>query len=128
MHTQKVLLADSHGESRAIYRLILEHAGYTVIEANSGDEAVGRARAESPVAIVLELMLSRLDGLAVLRTLKADPPTASIPAIVLTACGDPGSRQAAVESGCDGYLAKPCSPATVLREVAHHLGRRDRGS
>jgi DNA-binding response OmpR family regulator len=120
---QPILLVDGHRDSRVIYRTILEHAGYAVCEAGTGDEGVGQARMRLPRAILLELVLPRLDGLDLLRTLRSDPVTARIPRIVLTSCEELRARRDSIAAGADGYLLKPCNPAALLREVAAQLER-----
>jgi two-component system, cell cycle response regulator DivK len=118
-----ILLADPQPASRAAYRLILDLAGYSVIEAETGPETIRLATRERPAVILMEITLPLLDGLCALRRLKSAGATAAIPVVMLTLSSDPAHREEADRSGCDGFLPKPCSPQTLLSEISHHLRR-----
>jgi CheY-like chemotaxis protein len=119
-----VLLADAKDECRAVHRLILELAGYTVIEAETGRRAIGIARTRRPDAILLELSLPVVDGLEVTRRLRSRAATAATPIVMLTLSTDPRDAEEARRAGCDGYLVKPCHPQTLLAELLFHMRPR----
>ena len=121
MAASTILLVEDNEDNRTIYRLLLEHHGYRVVEATDGEEGVRRAREERPALVLMDISLPVLDGWEATRILKADPATASIPVIALTAHALPADRARALEVGCDGYLAKPVEPRRVVEEVRMRL-------
>jgi CheY-like chemotaxis protein len=121
MAASTILLVEDNEDNRTIYRLLLEHHGYRVVEATDGEEGVRRAREERPALILMDISIPILDGWEATRILKADPDTASIPVIALTAHALPADRARAAEVGCDGYLAKPVEPRRVVEEVRKRL-------
>jgi CheY-like chemotaxis protein len=117
-----ILLVEDHEDNRIVYRTVLEHFGYTVLEAHDGEEGVRRARESLPDLILMDISIPKMDGWEATRVLKADPATARIPVIALTAHALAEDRERAAEVGCDGYLAKPIEPRRVLEEVQRFLG------
>ncbi|HEX8906690.1 MAG TPA: response regulator, partial [Longimicrobiaceae bacterium] len=111
-----------HEDNRIVYRTMLEHFGYTVILAGDGGEGVRMARESLPDLILMDVSIPVMDGWEATRTLKADPATARIPIVALTAHALLTDRERAREVGCDGYLAKPVEPRRVLEEVRRFLG------
>ena len=122
--SQLVLIVDDHFDNRAIYRSLLVHLGYEVVEAVDGDEAIAIARSRQPDAILMDMSLSGRDGWSATRVLKSDSGTARIPVIALTAHATEGDRQRALSAGCDAYVAKPATPRVVAEEVGRLIGRR----
>lgn len=118
-----VLLVDDDRDNRIIYRAVLEHAGYTVIEAEDGVEGVRLARVHQPDMILMDLSMPRLDGWGAIRELKEDDRTAAIPVCALSAhvllTGDYERARAA---GFECYLTKPIAPRQVLGEVQERIG------
>jgi two-component system cell cycle response regulator DivK len=121
---QRILLVEDNHDNRAIYRTILEHFGYDVIEAHDGEEGVDAARRQHPDVILMDISIPRLDGWEATRILKADPDTSAIPIVALTAHALATDQAKAKEVGCDGYLAKPVEPRRVVAEVERLLGPR----
>jgi len=117
-----VLLVEDNEDNRIIYRTILEHEGYRVMEAGDGEEALLRARQDHPDLILMDVSIPLVDGWEATRRLKADTATARIPVIALTAHALPADRAMAEEVGCDGYLAKPIAPNRVAEEVRQRIG------
>lgn len=122
-----VLLVEDNEDNRTVYRTILEHFGYGVIEARNGEDGVRMAREGQPALILMDISIPLIDGWEATRILKSDPATSEIPIIALTAHALATDRAKAQEVGCDGYLAKPCEPRRVVSEVERFLGT-DRGS
>jgi CheY-like chemotaxis protein len=116
-----ILLVEDHEDNRIVYRTVLEHFGYTVLEAHDGEEGVRRAREDRPDLVLMDISIPKLDGWEATRALKSDPATARIPVIALTAHALPEDRARATEAGCDGYLAKPVEPRRVVEEVRRVL-------
>jgi two-component system cell cycle response regulator DivK len=121
---QRILVAEDEPDNRRIVVKVLAMEGYTVLEAIDGGSALELARREHPDLIVLDLAMPGIDGWEAARRLKADPRTADIPIIALTAFAMRGDEERAREAGCDGYLSKPCRPQTIREIVARFLAHR----
>jgi CheY-like chemotaxis protein len=124
METDKktVLLVEDNEDNLVVYRTILEHVGFRVLEARDGEEGVNRARQEAPDLILMDISIPKIDGWEATRRLKGDEGTRAIPIIALTAHALEEDRQKAIHAGCDGYLAKPVEPRRVVQEVERFLG------
>jgi CheY-like chemotaxis protein len=121
-----VLLVDDVSDSREMYAFFLRAAGYTCHEAADGADAIALAADFRPDVIVMDLSLPSMDGWTAIAGLAADPETASIPVVVLSARTFPADEQRAREAGAAAFLAKPCDPihlARVVREVSESCDR-----
>lgn len=116
-----VLLVDDIEDCRDVYGQFLRHTGYDVVEACDGDEALAKATALRPDAIVMDLWMPHLDGWESIRRLKAEPATAGIPVLVLTGDACSQARRDAEDAGCQAYLVKPCLPMDVAAQVGRLL-------
>ena len=123
--SKTVLLVEDNEDNRTVYRTILEHFGYRVVEARNGEDGIRMARENRPDLILMDISIPIIDGWEATQVLKHDPATSSIPIIALTAHALASDREKAMEVGCDGYLAKPCEPRAVVAEVQRFLGRGD---
>lgn len=117
-----VLLVDDSLDARLMYGEYLRFAGFRVVTADNGEEALAAAQAEWPAVILMDLAMPRMDGWEAIRRLRADPLTSEIPIVALSAyaCGDGPER--AREAGADLCLSKPCLPPQVARVVRAMLG------
>jgi CheY-like chemotaxis protein len=118
-----VLLVEDNDDNRIIYATALRYAGYNVLEAITGTEGIHHARTGKPDLILMDISVPELDGWEATALLKADPTTHDIPIIAVTAHALPGDRERSIAVGCDGYIAKPITPAALLREVDQRFGR-----
>jgi two-component system, cell cycle response regulator DivK len=118
-----VLIVEDDEDSRYVYTAILEDNGFQVATASSGDDGLRIARERRPHAILLDVSIPGMDGWSVSSHLKAEPDTAGIPLIIITAHAFPEDAQRASEVGCDAFLTKPCEPRQVLNEVTRLLER-----
>jgi CheY-like chemotaxis protein len=116
-----VLLVEDYEDARDMYRDYLVFSGFTVVTADNGYEAIEKARSLRPDLILMDLSLPALDGWEATRRLKADPETAPIRIVALSAHAMAAESQLAAEAGCEGFIAKPCLPEELLAEVMHHL-------
>ena len=116
-----ILLVEDDADNQEIYRIILAHHGYEVLQAYDGGLGVEMARAHGPDLILMDLTMPVLDGLQATRMLKADPATAAIPVVALTASTLGEDVAEAAAAGCDGFLAKPVEPQRVAAEVRRIL-------
>jgi DNA-binding response OmpR family regulator len=110
----KVLVVDDEEGIRVLCRVNLELEGYDVIEAADGPTALESARSKRPDLIFLDVMLPRMDGWDVLTELKADPHTAHIPVVMLTARTSEEDQLRAWGGGVMEYLAKPFNPRRLV--------------
>lgn len=120
----KVLIVDDFEDNRAMYAEFLRYSGIEVVEAKDGAEAVEKASTEMPDLVVMDLSLPVIDGWEATRRIKHDPRTRDIPIIALTGHALEGHSQGAREAGCEGFLAKPCLPETLLETVNAILAKR----
>jgi len=100
----------------------VERAGFIVEEAENGGQVIDAVAAHRPDVIVLDLAIPVLDGLKVCRRLKADDRTAAIPIIIFTGHTLPGIRETVERAGADAFLARPCSPATLVAAIQLYTG------
>jgi DNA-binding response OmpR family regulator len=124
----KVLIVEDDADVMEMLRRHLEKAGgFVISSADDGVAALRLARRELPDVIILDLMLPRMSGLEVCRTLKASPATAGISILMLTAQAEEIDRIVGLELGADDYVTKPFSPReVVLRTRA--IARRGAGT
>jgi len=121
--SRRILLVDDEDDIREVAQMSLEMtAGWEVVAASSGAEALRLAAAERPDAILLDVMMPGMDGPATARGLKADAATADIPIVLLTAKVQPADRRRFDDLGVAGILSKPFDPMTLADEVAGVLG------
>lgn len=100
---------------------ILEAAGYEVITADNGDEALVKAEEEVPDLILLDIVMPGKSGLEVCRILKSRTKTKFIPVVMFTVLGRDVDKKLSVNCGADGFFTKPFSPEKLIREVKRHL-------
>jgi two-component system cell cycle response regulator DivK len=120
----RVLVVEDDLDNRRIVVKVLTSAGHQMLEATDGASAIAVARREHPDVIIMDLALPGMDGWEASRRLKADPQTADIPIIALTAFAMRGDEERAREAGCDAYLSKPCRPQAIRDAVQRFLERR----
>lgn len=119
----EVLVVEDEADIRRLVVLHLEREGFRCRTAASGPEALQAVRAARPELVVLDLMLPGLDGLEVCRRLRADPATAGLPIVILTAKADEVERVVGLELGADDYVVKPFSPRELVARVRAVLRR-----
>ena len=112
-----ILLVEDDPLLRHAFRLLLEDAGYAVVEAGSAAEALQAVDAAAPALVLLDLGLPDRPGLEVARTLSRSRATADIPIVALTGSVGAEERRACLEAGCRHYLTKPLEPRELLRRL-----------
>jgi two-component system alkaline phosphatase synthesis response regulator PhoP len=125
---KRVLVVEDEPDMVELVRYNLEKSGFKVEAAADGERGLELARRSLPDAIVLDLMLPGVDGLEVLRRLKAQPKTASTPVILLTAKDGEADRVVGLELGADDYVVKPFSPRELVARVKVVLRRVSRAA
>ena len=103
--------------ARTLLRFMLVRAGFDVLEAESGRDALEKVQAYRPDLIVLDVMMPGMDGFTVCERVRHEPETASLPIIMLSAKADVDSVKRGLEVGADLYLAKPISHEELTRHV-----------
>jgi len=111
-----ILIVEDHPTMREAMRLVLEHEGFVIREAADGSSALRMARERPPDLMFLDLNIPGTSGAEVLRELKADPATADVRVIIVTATGEE-RREHVLGLGADAYFTKPFSPTALLRTV-----------
>ena len=123
MQPKRILIVDDDDDIREVAALSLETtAGYQVLDARSGLAALTLAAAEQPDAILLDVMMPDMDGPTTFQKLQAQPATAHIPVIFLTAKIQPSERARFASLGAAAVFSKPFNPLTLASELAAALG------
>jgi DNA-binding response OmpR family regulator len=113
----RILLVEDEPDIRLIARAALMRAGFDVLTAGDGHEALKLAASEGPDLIVLDWMLPQLNGPDTCARLKSDPATAHIPVVFLTARKDEGAQAQCIEAGALGFVPKPFNPLALGDQV-----------
>jgi two-component system cell cycle response regulator DivK len=119
--SKRILVIEDTEDNRRIFRDLLTHAGFELIEAVDGQEGVAMAIAQRPDLILMDIQLPIIDGYEATRRIKADPASRDIPIIAVTSYALSGDEAKARAAGCDGYIAKPFSPRQILATVRDFL-------
>ena len=123
-HRLRVLLVDDYADAREMYSEYLEFAGFEVVQAGNGMEALQRAIDTAPDIILMDLSLPVMDGWEATRRLKADHRTAAIPVVALTGHALASISEGAKQAGCAAFVTKPCLPEDLVREIRQILDAR----
>ena len=119
--SKRILVVEDQEDNRRILRDLLTNAGYEIIEAENGEEALAVAARERPDLILMDIQLPLLDGYEVTRRIKTDPALRAIPIIAVTSYALSGDEGKARAAGCDAYLAKPYSPRVLLAKIREYV-------
>lgn len=114
---KRVLIADDEPHILKSLGFVLDRAGYEVLEARSGQEALEMVEQANPHLVFLDIMMPDLDGYEVCRRIKADEQLASTYIIMLTAKGLAGDTERGLAAGADEYMTKPFSPSRAVERV-----------
>ena len=112
-----VLLVEDSDAIRDAFTILLEDAGYTVLGAATGAEALRLAEERVPDLVLLDMGLPDMTGLEVVRTLKAAPQTAAIAVVALTGRDEEADRRACLAAGCAAYIVKPVNTQKLVRDL-----------
>ncbi len=119
----KVLVVDDEPFICRSLSFVLRKADYEVIEARNGEEALELIRTEKPDLVFLDVMMPKISGFDVTRTVKADADMRNTLIVLLTAKGQDSDRQTGTDAGADGYMTKPFSPTKILERAKEMLAR-----
>ena len=119
----KILVVDDEPTIVRLMEFILARQGHEMQVAVNGEEALEKIRAHAPDLVLLDIMMPRIDGYEVARAIRADPATAGLPIIMLSAKAQEEDIRKGVEIGVDEYITKPFSPEHLVHVVAGYLSR-----
>ena len=119
--SKRILVVEDQEDNRQILRDLLANAGYDMIEAEDGQQAIVAATEHRPDLILMDIQLPMLDGYEATRRIKADPALNTIPIIVVTSYALSGDEEKARAAGCDAYVAKPYSTRQLLAKIGQFL-------
>jgi two-component system cell cycle response regulator DivK len=118
---KRILAVDDQEDNRRILRDLLTAAGFEVIEAADGREALAQAEQHLPDLVLMDVQLPEMDGYEATRRLKSDPRLKAIPVIMVTSFALSGDEALALAAGSDAYMSKPFSPRQLLAKVREYL-------
>ena len=119
--SKRILVVEDQEDNRRILRDLLTNAGYEIIEAENGEEALAVAARERPDLILMDIQLPLLDGYEVTRRIKADPALRAIPIIAITSYALSGDESKARAAGCDAYVTKPYNSRALLAKIREYV-------
>lgn len=125
MSQKQVLLVEDNDDNRMIFATILDHFGYDVVQAPNGRDGVDMAEQHRPDLIIMDISLPVMDGLEATRRIRANPNTATIPVLAVTAHTRDCDRDRVIDAGCNDYLAKPVEPRKLVQRVQCMIGPAD---
>ncbi|HEX8617076.1 MAG TPA: response regulator [Thermoanaerobaculia bacterium] len=126
MSERKILVVEDNDMNMQLVEFLLEEGGYAILKATSGEEALALTHDGAglePDLILMDIHLPGMDGLSVVRAMKADARTANVPILALTAHAMRGDKDRFLEAGCDGYISKPIDVKTFIASIERYLGR-----
>lgn len=120
----KILVVDDDATNLRLAVTVLEQAGHEVLSAQGGVEGIASALAHAPDLVLMDIQMAGMDGISALRRLRAEPSTAALKVVALTALTMKGDRERLLAEGFDGYLEKPIRYKEFLASVAALLDTR----
>ena len=123
-----VLVVEDNERNRKLARTILEFRGFEVIECEDGAPSLALAKKHRPVLVLMDIQMPVMDGLTALKHLRADPETAAIPVLAVTASVTAGEREKVEAAGFNGYLGKPIDINAFNEMVDRATGRKADGA
>jgi two-component system, cell cycle response regulator DivK len=121
--SRRILVVEDQEDNRQILRDLLGNAGYELIEAVDGEQALAAYAKQRPDLILMDIQLPIMDGYETTRRIRTDPESKAIPIIAVTSYALAGDEAKALAAGCNGYITKPYSPRALLAKVREFLGQ-----
>ena len=115
---RKILIVDDSPTERFFLADLLSKRGYTVVTAESGDEALSKVRSEKPALVVMDVVMPGTSGYQATRAIARDPATQGIPVILCTSKGAESDRIWGLRQGAKEYVVKPVNPEELLAKIA----------
>ncbi len=117
----KILVAEDERDIQFLIAFALQAAGYEVLTANNGEEAVAKVIAELPALVLTDVRMPKMTGYEACRQIKSNPATKHIPVVFLSAKGQEAEVQSGMDAGGDAYLLKPFEVSQLTKKVAEIL-------
>ncbi|GJQ50042.1 polar-differentiation response regulator DivK [Candidatus Kuenenia stuttgartiensis] len=121
MSNKNVMVVEDNEKNRKLIRVVLKAKGYNVIEATTGEEALSLLKEQIPDIILMDIQLPGIDGLTLIRQIKADAGKKDIPIIAVTAHAMKGDQQKILDTGCDAYMSKPIDTRELPLTIEKYL-------
>ena len=122
-----ILYVEDNFDNRILVRRVLEAEGYTMLEADSAENALQQIQSVRPSLILMDINMPDVDGYALTARIKATPGFATVPIVAVTANVMRGDREKSLEAGCDGYIQKPIDIDTLTQQIERFLARQTNG-
>src|SRR6476469_9619072 len=119
--SKQILIAEDQEDNRRILRDLFANAGYELIEAESGADALLALATSRPDLILMDIQLPMMDGYEATRRIWSNPELTSVPIIAVTSYALAGDEAKALAAGCSAYITKPYSPRALLAKVREYL-------
>jgi two-component system cell cycle response regulator DivK len=116
-----ILVVEDQEDNRRILRDLLGNAGFELIEAESGKDALSAVIKKRPDLILMDIQLPQMDGYEATRRIKSNPEMKEVPVIAVTSYALAGDEAKARAAGCSAYVSKPLSPRALLAKVREYL-------
>jgi two-component system cell cycle response regulator DivK len=123
MPKPKILIVEDDKNNLELLAVVLSTCGFEVVAARTGAEGIAAARKEKPALILMDMQMPVMDGYTATRHLKADPETASIPVVAVTAYALTGDMEKALAAGCVDYITKPINTRDLPERLKQILAR-----
>jgi CheY-like chemotaxis protein len=117
-----ILVVEDNERNRKLVRTILEFRGYEVVECDDGEPSLALAKEKRPVLVLMDIELPKVDGITALGRLRADPETAAIPVVAVTASVVASQKERVMAAGFNGYISKPIDVATFPDAILRFAG------
>jgi twitching motility two-component system response regulator PilH len=117
----KILIADDSATAAAVLRKTLAPLGHTILVATDGAEAEKTIKDERPDLLILDIIMPRMNGFQLCRSIRSDPDLKDLPIIVVTSMDRESDRYWGLKQGADEYLVKPVDPSLLMDKVRHYL-------
>jgi CheY-like chemotaxis protein len=122
MPNKTILLVEDDFMNMKLAQHILESQGYNVVKATTGQEALQQLKASTPDLILMDVQLPDIDGMTLVRIIRAKDTTRETNVLALTACAMKGDREKILKIGCNDYISKPINVETFVSTVRRYLG------
>jgi two-component system cell cycle response regulator DivK len=122
MPNKTILLVEDDFMNMKLAQHVLESEGYTVVKATTGQEALNQIKATPPDLILMDIQLPDIDGMTLVRIIRAKDPTRETAILALTACAMKGDREKILKTGCNDYISKPINVEQFISTVRRYLG------
>lgn len=121
MPDKNVMVVEDNEKNRKLVRVVLKSKGYNVIEATTGEEALNILKNQKPNIILMDIQLPGIDGLTLIKQIKADAATKEIPIIAVTAYAMKGDEQKILDTGCEAYMSKPINTQELPLAIEKYI-------